>query len=114
MPRWEKACRADAVRDGEPCGVKLGGLSVGIYRLGDRLLAMHDVCSHEYALLSTGYQEGGAVECPLHLARFDLATGQCLAPPAEHDLAVFRVKVEGGDVYVELPEGATDETLMRR
>jgi len=113
MARWEKACRADAVREGEPVGVTLGGLSIGIFRVGDRLRAVHDICSHEYALLSGGYQEDGAVECPLHQARFDLATGKCLAAPAERDLTVFAVKVEEGEVYVEVPEGASDEGLTR-
>lgn len=114
MAHWEKACRASAVQEGEPLGVKLGGLSVGIFRVGERLLAVHDICSHEYALLSGGYQEGGVIECPLHQARFDLATGKCLAPPAERDLAVFPLKVEGDEVYVELPAGASDRALIGR
>jgi 3-phenylpropionate/trans-cinnamate dioxygenase ferredoxin subunit len=112
--RWHRACRAGEVQEGEPLGVRLGGISVGLFRLGDRLVALHDICSHEYALLSKGWQEAGSVECPLHQARFDLATGRCLGPPAERDLAVFELKVEGDDVLVLLPEGESDETLVRR
>jgi 3-phenylpropionate/trans-cinnamate dioxygenase ferredoxin component len=114
MPRWARACRAAEVQEGEPLGVKLGGLSIGLFRVDGRLLAIHDICSHEYALLSSGWQEGAVVECPLHQARFDLATGKCLGPPAERDLAVFDLRVEGDDIEVLLPEGETDQTLTRR
>ena len=114
MSRWHRACRASEVQEGEPLGLRLGGLAVGLFRIGDRLLAVHDICSHEYALLSKGYQEGGIVECPLHQARFDLVTGRCLGPPAERDIAAFALRLEGDEVFVSLPEGQTDETLTRR
>lgn len=113
MASWHRACRAGAVQEGEPLGVRLGGLAVGLFRVGDRLLAVHDICSHEYALLSKGYQEGGIVECPLHQARFDLATGKCLGPPAERDIPVFELRVAGDEIFVGLPEGQTDEALTR-
>jgi nitrite reductase/ring-hydroxylating ferredoxin subunit len=110
---WHRACNVRELQEGEPLGVRLGGLAVGLFRVGDRLLAVHDICSHEYALLSKGYQEGGIIECPLHQARFDLATGQCLGPPAECDIQVFELRLEGDEVYVSLPEGQTDQTLTR-
>ncbi|MGO8919611.1 MAG: non-heme iron oxygenase ferredoxin subunit [Stellaceae bacterium] len=113
MSTWHWACRASEVQEGEPLGVRLGGLAVGLFRVGERLLAVHDICSHEYALLSKGYQEGGIVECPLHQARFELATGRCLGPPAERDIRVFELRVEGDEVSVNLPEGQTDQTLTR-
>ncbi len=89
------------------------GLAVGLFRSGDRLLAIPDVCSHEFALLSNGCEEGGIIERPLHQARFDLATGKSPGPPAERDIAVFELRVEGDEIYVSLPDGQTDETLTR-
>jgi len=62
--------------------------------------ALDDVCTHALALLSQGFIEGGAVECPLHGARFDIATGRCLAPPATVDLRTYEVRIEGGEVFV--------------
>lgn len=111
MATWHRACHLSDVQEGEPLGLRLGELSVGVFRCGDRLRAVHDICSHEYALLSSGFQEDGIVECPLHLARFDLATGKCLGPPAERDVTVFELRIEGDEVYVSLPDGQTDETL---
>jgi NAD(P)H-dependent nitrite reductase small subunit len=42
------------------------------------------------------------VACPLHKKTFDLKSGACLSgDPLE--IATFPVRVEGGDVWVELP-----------
>jgi nitrite reductase/ring-hydroxylating ferredoxin subunit len=48
--------------------------------------------------------QGGApkVACPLHKRTFDLKTGGCLSGDAL-EIATFPVRVEGDDVYVELP-----------
>jgi nitrite reductase/ring-hydroxylating ferredoxin subunit len=99
---WHKACRVADVRDGEPVGVKLAGTPVGVYRVGDRCHAVHDVCTHEYALLSQGWQDGAVIECPLHQAKFDVTTGTCLAGPAHDALATFPVRLDGDDVLVGL------------
>jgi nitrite reductase/ring-hydroxylating ferredoxin subunit len=111
MVRWVKACRLAELVEGEPRGVKLDGVSVALFRVGEACHAVHDICTHEYALLSNGWQEGDVVECPLHQARFNVVTGKCLALPAERDLAVFAVRIEGEDVLVGVPEGRSDADL---
>ena len=45
------------------------------------------------------------IECALHGARFDIATGKVLAEPAEDDIATYEVKLEGGDILVLVPGG---------
>jgi 3-phenylpropionate/trans-cinnamate dioxygenase ferredoxin component len=107
MTSWRKVCARREVKDGEPVSAKLDGTPIGIFQVGDALHAVHDVCTHEYALLSQGYQDGDVVECPLHAARFNVVTGRCLTAPATRDVAVFRVKVEGDDVLVALENAVT-------
>jgi NAD(P)H-dependent nitrite reductase small subunit len=82
--------------------VKLGDCRIALYRLDGAIYALDDVCTHALALLSQGFIEHGAVECPLHGARFDIATGRCLSPPATVDLRTYAVRVEGGEVYVQV------------
>ena len=101
-PVWHKACRWQDVRDGEPVGVKLSGTPVGVYRVDGSCFAVHDICTHEYALLSQGWQEGAVIECPLHQAKFDVTTGKCLAGPAHEPLATFAVRLDGDDVLIGL------------
>ncbi len=98
---WKKVCSLDELREGEPLGVEIDAKRIGLFLVNGQCHAIGDICPHEYALLSDGYQEQGVVECPLHQARFEIATGKCLGLPAERDVPVFEVSVEGGDVLVK-------------
>ncbi|VTU30341.1 non-heme iron oxygenase ferredoxin subunit [Variovorax sp. RA8] len=100
--QWVRACAAADVQPGQPKGVKLAGIPIALYRLDDGVHATHDVCTHAYALLSEGYIEGDAVECPLHGALFDIRSGKCLAV-ATADLATYAVREDGGVLMVEVP-----------
>jgi 3-phenylpropionate/trans-cinnamate dioxygenase ferredoxin component len=101
---WERACRSDEVTADEPKAVTIKGREIGIFRVDDRLYAIDNVCSHEYAYLTKGFVEGTVVECPLHQAKFCLKTGQCLQAPAIEPLATFQVQEEGGQVSVLIAE----------
>ena len=45
-----------------------------------------------------------AVEYPLHAASFYLKTGKALCPPTTDTLTTYPVHVEGGDIFIDLPE----------
>jgi 3-phenylpropionate/trans-cinnamate dioxygenase ferredoxin subunit len=84
--------------------VRVGEREIAIYHLpGEEFRATDNVCSHEFALLSEGWLENGCIECPLHAAQFDVRTGKALCAPADTDIAVFELKVEGDDLLVKLP-----------
>jgi len=82
--------------------VEVGGDDVAVVRSGDRVYAIADECSHAAVPLSEGDVGDGQIECYLHGSPFDLATGQPLGLPATEPVAVYRVEVEGDDVYVDL------------
>ena len=73
-----------------------------IHLPGGMFHATDNICSHEYAQLTDGWLENGCVECPLHAARFDVKSGKALCAPAEKDLDVFEIKVDGGDLLVKV------------
>jgi 3-phenylpropionate/trans-cinnamate dioxygenase ferredoxin component len=84
--------------------VRVGEREIALYHLpGGSFHATDNICSHEYAQLSDGWLENDCIECPLHAARFDVRTGKALCAPAETDLQVFELKVEGGDLLVKVP-----------
>ena len=66
--------------------------------------ALNDVCTHEEFSLSDGELWGLDVECPQHGSRFNLQTGKVTGLPAVIPAKTYPVKVEGADVYVEVPE----------
>lgn len=100
---WIEACRTDEVDEDLPKSVKLNGQEIGIFKLGDELFALEDVCPHAYALLSQGFVEGEEVECPLHGAVFNIRTGKCLRDIGERDIKTYAVKEEDGAVFVDMP-----------
>ena len=97
---WVRVAALTDLAEGAAFATKLGNRPIALYRLDGQIHALDDVCTHALALLSQGFIEDGAVECPLHGARFDIATGRCLAPPASRDLRVYAVRVDGDDVCV--------------
>jgi nitrite reductase/ring-hydroxylating ferredoxin subunit len=105
MPEtWLRVAALAELAADAPLAVTLGEIPIALYRLDGKVHAIDDVCTHEFALLSQGFVEGGAIECPLHQACFDIATGRCLSGPATVDLRSYEVRIEGGMVYVRAPE----------
>lgn len=101
---WHAVADADSIGEDEAIGVMAGGVPVALCRSGGALHAVHNVCTHEYALLSDGYVEEGCIECPLHQGRFDLATGEAMCAPVTEPVRVYPVRIEGGKVLVELDD----------
>lgn len=100
---WHDAAALSQLDPDFPMGMELGGQKVGLYMLNDVVHALEDVCPHAYALLSQGFQEDGVVECALHAARFDIATGKCLIEVGQRDLHRFPVRISDGRVQVQIP-----------
>ncbi|MDQ3953576.1 MAG: non-heme iron oxygenase ferredoxin subunit [Actinomycetota bacterium] len=94
--------RLDDLGDGEMKQFSVGGELVGVYRVGDDVYALSDICSHQEAYLTEGEFEPEEleVECPLHGSRFNVATGEVRILPATKPVASYSVKVEGGEILV--------------
>jgi nitrite reductase/ring-hydroxylating ferredoxin subunit len=104
MTEWVRVAAKSDVKEGACLGKRVGKLEVAIYHMpGGEFRATENVCSHEYALLTEGWMENGCIECPLHAAQFDIRTGKAMSAPADENIAVYPVKLEGEDVMVELP-----------
>ena len=69
--------------------VTVDGVSVAVFRRGDRLCAIENVCPHAGASLADGVLDGDEVLCPLHGFRFNVTTGACATDP------ILRVKTFG-------------------
>ena len=83
-------------------GIEQDGKRVLVVNLDGRVLAWDGTCTHEEADLSTGFLLGEEVTCPLHLSRFNLLTGEAVNPPAEKPLSKRQVRVENGEIFVDL------------
>jgi 3-phenylpropionate/trans-cinnamate dioxygenase ferredoxin component len=92
----------DEIPDGGIVQVVVRGEPVGLYRAGDDVYAIHDICTHEEAYLSDGDFDPDdlEVECPLHGSHFNVETGEVRILPATRPVTAYEVKVEGERVLV--------------
>jgi nitrite reductase/ring-hydroxylating ferredoxin subunit len=101
-PQWHDVAAREALDPDFPTGVEVNGQKIGLFLSSDQVFATEDVCPHAFALLSQGFQEDGFIECPLHAARFEIATGKCMNEIGQRDLKTFPIKIEGGRVSVQI------------
>ncbi|MFL6719555.1 MAG: nitrite reductase small subunit NirD [Burkholderiaceae bacterium] len=84
---------------------------VAIFRNSeDAVFALLDRCPHRGGPLSQGIVFGERVACPLHNWNIELNSG-CAVAPDEGCTQKFSVKVEDGQVYLDVAElnAAADE-----
>jgi 3-phenylpropionate/trans-cinnamate dioxygenase ferredoxin subunit len=70
----------------------VAGYRVRVARVSGRLYAFEDRCTHDDSPFDDAAIEDCEIICPRHGARFDLRTGEVLAPPAYEPLRVFEVR----------------------
>lgn len=98
---WSKACKAD-IEAGACKGVVVDGENVAIFNVEGTFHATSNVCTHQFALLTDGYVDGDVIECPLHQGRFSIRTGAPEGDPVTESIKVFPIRVEGGEVFVDI------------
>ena len=89
--------------EGKPLLGKVAGDPVLLVREKGRVHAIGASCSHYGGALAEGIVSDGEICCPLHHARFSLATGQVTRAPALGPLACWDVEQVDGRVYVRAP-----------
>jgi len=79
-----------------------GDPEIALFRVDSgEFYATQDTCTHEkWSLGEDGDLDGHEIECPLHMARFDIRSGQALCFPATRALTTFDVEIVDGQVYV--------------
>jgi sulfoxide reductase heme-binding subunit YedZ len=95
------------IPDGRARIVCASGERVAIFRYGDQVSAISNVCQHQNGPLGEGKIVGGCVVCPWHGYEYRPDTGAA-PPPFTEAVPTFRVKVQQGRVLLDprpLPPG---------
>src|SRR5215475_12010180 len=100
---WHAAAALGEVKEGEPLGVEIAGHHVALYRVGSEFYATGNICTHAEALLSDGMLDGCEIECPLHMGRFDIRTGEALTSPVDIYIPTYALRVTGVPLAICLP-----------
>lgn len=86
---------------------------VAIFRSSeDKVFALLDRCPHKGGPLSQGIVFGERVACPLHNVNIELDTG-CAVAPDEGCTHRFSVKIEDGQVFLDVDELNTQAIEVR-
>jgi nitrite reductase (NADH) small subunit len=110
----------EAPADGSVRLLEIGGVRLGLFRVGGHLHALADRCPHRGAPLCSGrvttpiaYEDGeltlgaagSVLRCPWHKWEFDIATGRCLV---DEKLRVRRydIRIEDDELVITLDSPA--------
>lgn len=102
---FHRAAQAEEIADGSAKGVIVNGWPVLLARSDGKLFATIDKCTHAASELHTGRIRRGAVMCPLHGARFELASGKCIGG-AYKPLKTFETRLVEDWIEVQVPDEA--------
>ena len=72
------------------------------FEAGGEFFVVVNKCSHAEEKLDCGRVRAGWVACPVHGARFRLATGEAMNPPATQPIATFAVRVVDGWIEADV------------
>jgi 3-phenylpropionate/trans-cinnamate dioxygenase ferredoxin component len=99
---WHSVCPITSLVDEMPLAAEVSGVAVCVVRIAGEVFAAHDECTHQSVPLSEGDVEDGTIECWRHGSRFDLRSGPVINPPATEPVRVYRTRVAGGKVRVDI------------
>ncbi|TKC87922.1 non-heme iron oxygenase ferredoxin subunit [Trinickia terrae] len=103
MPgQWTRVIALTELPADDVAAAHAGGREIALYRVGNDVYATDNICTHGHARLCDGFLDGHEIECPLHQGKFDVRNGRALCEPLTEDIATLAVKVENGDVFIEI------------
>jgi len=80
--------------------VDVGGKPVLLCH-SDKLYAVSNICSHAEETLDSGRMFKSWIACPVHGARFDLASGAALNAPATKPIPTYPLRVVDDWIEIE-------------
>lgn len=106
-----RACALSELPSGAAVALLIEDAEIALVNTEEGVFAISDVCSHAEIPLSEGEVDGTTIECYMHGSRFDLRTGHPLELPAVAPVPVYPVRVEGGDVLIDLQHPIQSQEL---
>ena len=101
--KWIKACDEGDIEIEDLIRFDFNGKTYAIYFSPEENYYCTDgLCTHENVHLEDGLVMDNIIECPLHNGQFNYITGEAVRSPACEALRTYPVKVELGQVFVNL------------
>jgi 3-phenylpropionate/trans-cinnamate dioxygenase ferredoxin subunit len=100
---WVTVCAIDEIGEDDVIPFSVSNRDFAIYKTADgEIYASDGHCTHERTLLCDGLVMDGTIECPKHNGVFSLIDGMALGAPVLVDLKMFPIRVEGGEIHIDI------------
>ncbi|MEM1398939.1 MAG: Rieske 2Fe-2S domain-containing protein [Pseudomonadota bacterium] len=100
VSNWVLGARLGELRDGFGHTVTLpGGERAAIFRFGDKISAISNLCAHQNGPLGEGRIIDGCVTCPWHGYQYRPEDG-CSPPPFTEKVATYHLKLQDDKVMI--------------
>ncbi|MDX2247227.1 MAG: ferric reductase-like transmembrane domain-containing protein [Bacteroidia bacterium] len=109
-----RVCEVNEISDKRAKMVLIGKENIAIFRYGNKLSALSNVCKHQNGPLGEGKIVNGCVVCPWHGYEYKPEDGTS-PPPFKEKVATYNLRLVGSAVYVNPsphPEGTRVEPLI--
>src|ERR687895_133881 len=97
-----RLCPTEDVPIGEVRKVETAGLTLAVYNIDGTFYVTDDHCTHGPGSLSEGFLECDVIECNFHQGKFNVRTGDVVAPPCMIPIKTYKTVVEDGTVFIEV------------
>ena len=97
---FTRVLKASELPEGEKKAFEIEGKSILVCHAADGFFAISNICSHAHEKLECGRMSRGWISCPVHGARFNIATGKAMNHPATEPIATYEVRV--ADDWIEV------------
>ena len=99
---FERVASLSDIPAGSALCVRVRGRDVGLFRVGDRVMAVDNVCPHAGYPLHEGPLEGKVVTCNGHGWDYDLETGLAPGVTGGERLERYPVRLESEEIWVDV------------
>ena len=99
---FSKAGEAKKLTEGSMEGIKFGDIDVLVVNAGGALSAIGNTCTHRGCRLSSGRLDDNEVTCRCHGSVFNVKTGEVVHGPANKPEPVYKVKLENGEILIDI------------
>jgi nitrite reductase/ring-hydroxylating ferredoxin subunit/DMSO/TMAO reductase YedYZ heme-binding membrane subunit len=96
-----EVCAVESIPDNCAKVATVGQERVAVFRYGDRISAVSNVCRHQNGPLGEGRIIDGCITCPWHGYQYRPEDG-CSPPPFTDKIPTYRTRVVNGKIFVHL------------
>ena len=103
MGEYVRVGAADEVSEGGAADFEVEGAQVAVARVGGKLYAFSDICTHMgCTLVPGGDLDGTEITCGCHGSEFSIETGEVLGGPATQPIEVYPSREVDGEIQIEV------------